>query len=75
MNKSYQTASEYIENIPTLSARFTAQRAILNAITQAKITDGTYKPEKIICRFEPSSSFSKWLDEDPDYGLKFGGSK
>jgi hypothetical protein len=50
MNKPYQTASEYIEDIPTLSAKFTAQRAILNAITQAKITDGTYKPKKIICR-------------------------
>ena len=50
MNKPYQTASEYIEDIPTLSARFKATRAILNAVTQAKITDGTYKPEKIICR-------------------------
>ena len=52
MNNPYpaEDDSEHIEDIPTLSARFTAQRAILNAITQAKITDGTYKPEKIICR-------------------------
>ena len=52
MNNLYPAddGSEHIEDIPTLSARFTAQRAILNAITQAKITDGTYKPEKIICR-------------------------
>lgn len=66
MNKPYQTASEYIEDIPTLSARFTAQRAILNAITQAKITDGTYKPEKIICRFTPSGSISKLFDKAAD---------
>lgn len=52
MNNPYPSEddSEHIEDIPTLSARFTAQRAILNAIKQAKITDGTYKPEKIICR-------------------------
>lgn len=57
MNNSYpaEDDSEYIEDIPTLSARFTAQRTILNAITQAKITDGTYKPQKIICRI-PSST-------------------
>ncbi len=66
MNKPYQTASEYIEDIPTLSARFKATRAILNAVTQAKITDGTCKPEKIICRFTPSGSFSRWLDQDTD---------
>ena len=70
MNNSYpaEDDSEHIEDIPTLSARFTAQRAILNAITQAKITDGTYKPEKIICRFTPSGSFSRWLDQDADLG-------
>jgi hypothetical protein len=66
MNKPYQTASEYIEDIPTLSARFTAQRAILNAITQAKITDGAYKLEKIICRFTPSGSISKLFDKAAD---------
>lgn len=68
MNNPYpaEDDSEHIEDIPTLSARFTAQRAILNAITQAKITDGTYKPEKIICRFTPSGSFGRWLDQDAD---------
>jgi len=66
MNKPYQTASEYIEDVPTLSARFTAQRAILNAQIQAKITDGTYKPEKIICRFTPSGSISKLFDKAAD---------
>lgn len=52
MNNPYpaENDSEHIEDIPTLSARFTAKRAILNAITQAKITGGAYKPEKIICR-------------------------
>ncbi|WP_293597442.1 MULTISPECIES: hypothetical protein [unclassified Polynucleobacter] len=58
--------SDHTEDVPTLSARFTAKRAISNAITQAKITDGTYKPQKIICRFTPSGSFSKWLDQDAD---------
>lgn len=53
-------------NLYSLSARFTYQRAILNAITQAKITDGTYKPQKIICRFTPSGSLSKWLDQDAE---------
>lgn len=66
MNKPYQTASEYIEDIPTLSARFKAQRAILNAIAQAKITDGTYRAEKIICRFTPSGSISKLFDKAAD---------
>jgi hypothetical protein len=33
-----------------LSIRFTYQRAILTAIAQAKITDGTYRPQKIICQ-------------------------
>ena len=68
MNNPYPSEddSEYIEDIPTLSARFTAQRAILNAITQAKITDGTYKPEKIICRFTPSGSISKLFDKAAD---------
>lgn len=66
MKKHAQTASDYIEDIPTLSARFTAQRAILNAITQAKITDETYKPQKIICRFTPTGSFSGWLNKDAD---------
>lgn len=72
MNNPYpaEDDSEHIEVVPTASARFRAQRAILNAQIQAKITDGTYKPSKIICRFEPSASFSKWLDEDPNYGLK-----
>jgi hypothetical protein len=74
MNKPYQTASEYIEDIPTLSARFTAQRAILNAITKAKITDGTYKPQKITCRFTPRASLSKWLDSEVDL-LKFDANK
>lgn len=67
--------SEHIEDVPTLSAQFSARRAILNAHIKAKITDGTYKPSKIICRFEPSASFSKWLDEDPEYGLKLGTNK
>lgn len=68
MNNPYPSEddSEHIEDIPTLSARFTAQRAILNAITQAKITDGTYKPQKIICRLTPSGSFSRWLKQDAD---------
>jgi PIN domain nuclease of toxin-antitoxin system len=72
MNNPYpaEDDSEHIEDVPTLSAQFSAHRAILNAQIQAKITDGTYKPSKIICRFEPSASFSKWLDEDPNYRLK-----
>lgn len=67
--------SEYTEDIPTLAAQFSSRRAILNAQIQAKITDGIHKPSKIICRFEPRASFSKWLDEDPDYGLKPGTNK
>lgn len=59
----------------SLSVRFTYQRAILNVIAQAKITDGAYKSQKIICRFTPSASFSKWLDEDPNYKLKLGRSE
>ncbi len=52
MNNPYpdEDDSEHIEDVPTLSAQFSARRAILNAQIQAKITDGTYKPEKIICR-------------------------
>lgn len=57
--------SEDVNDYP-LSKRFKARRAILNAITQAKITDGTYKPQKIICRFTPSGSLSKWLDQDAE---------
>ena len=40
-----------IENINdySLSIRFKARRAILNAVTQAKITDGTYDPEPFKC--------------------------
>lgn len=68
MNSPYPADddSEHIEDIPTLSARFTAQRAILNAIKQAKITDGTYRPQKIICRFTPSESISKLFDKTAD---------
>mgnify|MGYP000547111512 CR=1 FL=1 len=68
MNNPYpaEDHSEHIEDVPTLSARFKAQRAILNAQTQAKITGGTYRPEKIICRFTPSASLSTWLDQDAD---------
>lgn len=32
------------------SARFQATRAILNAQTQAKITDGSFKSRMIICK-------------------------
>jgi hypothetical protein len=42
----------YLEDIPPLSVRFAARRAILNAITQAKITDGTYEPQKNFCRIK-----------------------
>ncbi|BEI43326.1 MULTISPECIES: hypothetical protein [unclassified Polynucleobacter] len=68
MNSPYPTEndSEHIEDVPTLSARFKATRAILNAITRAKITDGTYKPQKIICRFTPNESVSKWLSKTAD---------
>lgn len=68
MNNTYPTEDgpEYLENTLPLSVRFTAQRAILNAITQAKITDGTYKPQKIICRFTPSESISKLFDKTAD---------
>lgn len=45
-----------------LSVRFTYQRAILNAITQAKITDGTYKPQKIICRLPVRANGDGWLN-------------
>ena len=50
MNKPYMTASDYVEDMPTPLAKFIAKRVISNAITKAKITDGTYKPQKIICR-------------------------
>ena len=68
MNNSYpaEDDSEHIEDVPTLSARFKASRAILNAITQAKITHGTYKPQKNTCKFNPSGSFSRWLNQNAD---------
>ncbi len=50
----------YLEDIPPLSVRFAARRAILNAITQAKITDGTYEPQKIFCRIKNNTISRKY---------------
>jgi hypothetical protein len=50
----------YLEDIPPLSVRFAARRAILNAITQAKITDRTYKPQKIFCKIQNNTPSSKY---------------
>lgn len=68
MSNPYLTEddSEHIEDVPTLTAQFAARRAILNAQMQGKITDGTYRPQKFICKFKPSASLSKLLDEDRD---------
>ncbi len=62
MNNFYTPEDDpnYIEDIPPLSVRFVARRAILNAITQAKITDGTYKPQKIICQIPNNTSPCKF---------------
>jgi hypothetical protein len=51
--------SEYIEDIPTLSAELKAQ-------IQAKITDGTYSPEHITCSLEPNGTFSQWQNRNAD---------
>lgn len=53
MNRSngnlLEDGPEDVNDYP-LSVRFSARRALLNAEVKAKITDGTYKPELIICR-------------------------
>lgn len=36
------------------SARFKARRAILNAQTQAAVTDGSFKMRIIICKISPN---------------------
>ncbi len=63
MNNPYpaEDESEHIEDVPTLSAQFSAQRAILNAITQAKITDGTYRPQKLFADLRPASQSVNYL--------------
>lgn len=68
MNSPYpaEDDSEQIEDIPTLSARFTAQRAILNAITQAKITEGTHNPEPFKCTRPKSGWLTDWLTKEAD---------
>lgn len=54
---------DYLEEIPPLSVRLTAQRVILNAIAKAKITCDGYRMKKIICRFKTTGSFSKCLNK------------
>lgn len=49
-----------------LSTRFKARRAILNAITQAKITDGTYNPEPFKCTRPRSGWLADWLSKEAD---------
>lgn len=67
--------SEYIEDIPPIWVKLVAQRAIFRAQVRAKITGRAHQPMRIICKFTPSASLSKWLDEDPDCGLKLGRSE
>ena len=49
-----------------LSTRFKARRAIVNAITQAKITDGTYDPEAFKCTRPRSGWLADWLTKKAD---------
>lgn len=60
--KDLSLIETYYVNDFTLFLRFKYQRAILNAITQAKITDGTYKPQKIICRLPAKTDGNGWLN-------------
>lgn len=60
--KDLSLIETYYVNDSTLSLRFKYQRAILNAITQAKITDGTYKPQNIICRLLAKTDGNGWLN-------------
>ena len=57
-----------IENINdySLSIRFKARRAILNAVTQAKITDGTYNPEPFSCSRPRTGWLADWLIKEAD---------
>ena len=53
------------EEIPR-SARFKATRAILNAQTQAKITDGSFQSRMIVCKLLPHGmpkGFGSDMDE------------
>lgn len=59
-----ERSSEYLEDIPPLWVEWAASRAILNAQTKAKITDGTYQPRRFVCRFRPRASLSKLLAQD-----------
>lgn len=60
MNESKST-SEYIEDMPTCLAKILTRRAIFRAQVKAKITERAEPTVRIICRFKPSASFSKWL--------------
>lgn len=67
--------SELIEDIPSSWAKIEARRIILRAQIYAKVTERIQPKMKIICRFTPSASLSKWLDKDPDFRLKLGSKK
>ena len=65
MNES-EYNSDLIEDIPNLWAKVATQRVIFRAQIQAKATEKTQPTMRIICKFTPSASFSKWLSQKAD---------
>lgn len=70
MNES-EYNSDLIEDIPNLWAKVATQRVIFRAQIQAKATEKTQPTMRIICKFTPSASFSKWLSQKADWNYNF----
>jgi len=55
--------SDLIEDIPNSWAKLVTQRIIFRAQIEAKVTERTQPTIRIICKFSPKASFSKWLKD------------